>query len=391
MRIVLSLALCLITLPALADVHLGPRPGFLVDAMKDGPLKQRLQACQGPFKPSAFSIAHRGAPLQFPEHTRESYLAAARMGAGIQECDVTFTKDLHLVCRHAQDDLADTTNVLATDLARKCTRPFEPGRGADCRTSDLTLAEFQTLQGKMDAGNKHARTAAEYLASTPKWRTDLYSPGTLMTHAESIALFRDLGAKFMPELKVPVVKMPFNGMTRTDYAQKLVDEFKAAGVPPSDVFLQSFSLDDVLYWIRAEPDFGRQAVWLDASYRIAGWSPMRPETWPQTMGSLKAQGVNYIAPPLWVLVTVEDGRIVPSVYAVEAKRAGLEIVTWTVERSGPLSDGGGWYYRSISDVINAEGAVFELIHVLAQEVGVAGIFSDWPATVTFYANCIGPT
>ena len=27
--------------------------------------------------------------------------------------------------------------------------------------------------------------------------------------------------------------------------------------------------------------------------------------------------------------------------------------------------------------------------VLAREVGVQGIFSDWPATVTFYANCMG--
>jgi glycerophosphoryl diester phosphodiesterase len=27
--------------------------------------------------------------------------------------------------------------------------------------------------------------------------------------------------------------------------------------------------------------------------------------------------------------------------------------------------------------------------VLAREVGVRGIFSDWPATVGFYAGCMG--
>jgi len=27
--------------------------------------------------------------------------------------------------------------------------------------------------------------------------------------------------------------------------------------------------------------------------------------------------------------------------------------------------------------------------VLAQDVGVLGIFSDWPAPVTFYAYCMG--
>lgn len=45
---------------------------------------------------------HRGACMQFPEHTKESYIAAMEMGAGIVECDVAVTKDGELVCRHAQ-------------------------------------------------------------------------------------------------------------------------------------------------------------------------------------------------------------------------------------------------------------------------------------------------
>ncbi|WVM94349.1 glycerophosphodiester phosphodiesterase family protein [Halopseudomonas pachastrellae] len=50
---------------------------------------------------SRFSIGHRGAPLQFPEHTRESYVAAARMGAGSWSVR-RLTKDRQLVCRHAR-------------------------------------------------------------------------------------------------------------------------------------------------------------------------------------------------------------------------------------------------------------------------------------------------
>jgi glycerophosphoryl diester phosphodiesterase len=30
-----------------------------------------------------------------------------------------------------------------------------------------------------------------------------------------------------------------------------------------------------------------------------------------------------------------------------------------------------------------------LLDVLATQVGIRGIFSDWPATVTYYANCKG--
>ena len=110
------------------NVQLGPRPYFLVEDMDEGKLKTELQECtEGPFKRTDFSIGHRGAALQFPEHTKESYVAAARMGAGIIECDVTFTADRELVCRHSQCDLHTTTNILAIpELADKCSEPFTP-------------------------------------------------------------------------------------------------------------------------------------------------------------------------------------------------------------------------------------------------------------------------
>lgn len=378
-------------------VELGPRPEFLVHQMKDSALKAQLLSCaEREFERTDFSIGHRGAALMFPEHTVESYRAAARMGAGILECDVTFTKDKELVCRHAQNDLHTTTNILATDLAAKCTQPFSPAQdgteaSAECRTSDFTLAEFRGLTGKMDAANKAGTTAEDYMDGTAGWRTDLYaaSSGTLMTHAESIELFRRLGAKFTPELKSPAVDMPFNGFSQQDYAQKMIDEYKAAGVPPENVFAQSFNLDDVLYWIENEPEFGKQAVYLDGRYNVDGFDPMNPATFQPSMESLKAQGVNYIAPPMWMLVTVEGGKIAPSAYAVEAKKAGLKLITWTLERSGPLKTGGGWYYQSIKDVTTSDGVMYELLDVLAMQVGIEGMFSDWPATVTYYANCMG--
>ena len=118
--------------------------------MEESRLKDKLMSCEdGPFQPSDFSIGHRGAPLQFPEHTVESYTAAARMGAGILECDVTFTKDRELVCRHSQNDLHTTTNIVDTPLNAQCTVPWSgPGSSPKCCASDLTLAEFKTLKGK---------------------------------------------------------------------------------------------------------------------------------------------------------------------------------------------------------------------------------------------------
>lgn len=379
---------------AASDYTLGPRPLFLVADMDEGELKEKLEKCldDKPRK-SEFSIGHRGAPMMFPEHTKESYIAAAKMGAGVLECDVAFTKDKALVCRHSQNDLHTTTDVLAhPDLAAKCTVPFTPANPetgeearVECRTTDFTLEEFKRLKGKMDGANPMAITPEEYMNGTPGWRTDLYaSRGTLMTHAESIALFKALGVKMTPELKSPVVEMPYQGFTQQDYAQKMIDEYKEAGISPDQVFPQSFNLEDVKYWIASEPKFGRQAVYLDERMGEENWKPSLEE-----MKALKASGVEYIAPPLFALVTLDDkGEIVPSDYAKMAKEAGLDIITWSLERSGHLGNGGGWYYQSIKDVINNDGDMLKLLDVLAQDVGVVAVFSDWPATTTFYANCM---
>ncbi|WP_165857390.1 glycerophosphodiester phosphodiesterase family protein [Marinobacter sp. JSM 1782161] len=375
-------------------VQLGPRPYYLVNDMDEGPLKRKLQSCMNqPMKRSDFSIGHRGAPLQFPEHTRESYVAAARMGAGVIECDVAFTRDRELVCRHAQNDLHTTTDIVTIpELNAKCTQPFvaaDPASGtparAECRTSDLTLAEFRQLTGKMDGFNPDATTPEEYVQGTANWRTDLYATeGTLMTHKESIELFRELGVQFTPELKTPVVDMPFEGdYTQADYARQLIEDYREAGIDPSDVWPQSFQLDDVLYWINHTPAYGQQAVFLDQRANEPDVTSLA------YLQSLKSQGVNVVAPPLWKMLTLDPrGEIVPSEYARNARSAGLEMIAWSLERSGPLASGGGWYYQSVNDAIDNDGDMFTVVDVLARDVGVMAIFSDWPATTTFYANCM---
>lgn len=384
------------------SAQLGPRPFFLVDDMADGRLKRQLQQCAQRtvrYTPRDFSIGHRGAAMQFPEHTVESYVAAARMGAGIVECDVTFTKDKELVCRHAQNDLHTTTNILLVpELAAKCTQPFVPAQydaagklvtpaKAECRTSDITLAEFKTLRGKMDAFNPAARTPVEYTGGTANWRTDLYSgpsSGTLLTHAESIELFKRLGVKMTPELKSPSVTMPFDGFTQEAYAQKMINEYKKARVSPRNVWAQSFNIGDVLYWVKNEPAFGKQAVYLDDANTAADVPDYA------TLAGYKAQGINIWAPPTFVLLSADGDTIVASQAAKDAQAAGLDIITWTLERSGILADGNnGFYYQSFDSAVKTEGDALQALHVLAKDVGVLGVFSDWPATTTFYANCMG--
>jgi glycerophosphoryl diester phosphodiesterase len=394
------------------NVQVGPRPYYLIDKMSPSPLKRKLEQCgAGPFYKTDFSIGHRGGgPLQFPEHTKESHEAGSRMGAGILECDVTFTKDGHLVCRHDQCDLHTTTNILVTPpLAAKCSTPFSPAEfdasgkrtkaaTALCCTSDLTVFEYKSLKGKMDASNPNARTPQEFLGGTANWRTDLYSTGaTLLTHKESIELIGSLGSKFTPELKGPnlganlQVAAVFG--SQAAYAQAMINDYKAAHISPRRVWAQSFNKDDVLYWIKKEPEFGKQAVYLDDAN-----TPADVPTAADLKGYAK-QGIKIVAPPMWVLLAVDGtGKIVPSQYAKDAKAAGLDIITWTLERSGRIVEevlptkatgSPSFYFQTTIDALKNDGDLMTTLDVLARQVGILGIFSDWSGTVSYYASCMG--
>lgn len=348
---------------------------------------------------SDFSIGHRGACLMFPEHTLDSYKAAAMQGAGVIECDVTFTKDRQLVCRHSQCDLHTTTDVVTrSDLNAKCTVPFDGnGTTPKCCTSDFTLDEIKTLCAKMDSfGNINATTPEEYaFGGTPDFRTDLYAQAAcprVPTHKESIELIDSFDAQFTPELKAPEVEMPYEGdYTQEDYAQQMIDEYVELGIDPGRVWPQSFNEFDVYYWIQ-NTDFGDQAVALDDSH-------LTPEEFGPWHEQLVGNGTKIVAPAMWMLVSPRndtsgtDGAsslpITTSLYTSSAKEKGLDIITWTLERSDPGPT--GYYWQSLEPTLGdklTDGDMFTLLYILYKEVGILGIFSDWPATVTFFANCM---
>jgi glycerophosphoryl diester phosphodiesterase len=187
-----------------------------------------------------------------------------------------------------------------------------------------------------------------------------------------------------PELKsVRTEDLP-PGFDQPAYRRKLIQEYIDAGVPARNVWAQSFNYDDVLLWINEYPAFGRQAVFLDGRYdQSIPASDFRDR---------KADGLNIIAPPMQILLTVRNGEIVPSEYAKRVRRAGLDIISWTTERSGRIREevipaGGAFYYDTTVNALGSDGDILRQIDVLVQDVGIFGLFSDWPATTTFYANC----
>lgn len=198
---------------------------------------------------------------------------------------------------------------------------------------------------------------------------------------------------FTPELKTPAEgTMPFNGYTQAQFARDLVNAFVEKGISPYRVFPQSFLPDDIFLWIDEFPDtFGPQAVYLDEEGDDPADFPAAVARLPE----LAARGVNIIAPPINYLLTTtgeNNETIIPSSYATTAKAAGLDIITWTMERSGPLTDvkaSEDYYFATFADAVKTDGQFFEILDMLATEVGVVGAFSDWSSSVSYYASCVG--
>ncbi|CAN9141372.1 unnamed protein product [Alternaria alternata] len=376
-------------------VSLGPRPYYIINNMTDSPLKRKLQSCENtPVSISGFSIGHRGGgTLQFPEETIRSEDAGARMGAGILECDVTFTSDRGLVCRHDLCDLHRTTDILLRpELAAKCTTPFTPANATSdanalCCTSDITIDEFSTLCSKQDGTNASATNVVDFQAGTPPWRTELYDTcGQVLTLDQYIDLVDSYPGyrNFTPELKTPpaAVPMPFQGnYTQQQYASDMISAFRNKGIDASRVWPQSFTYDDIVYWLQNDHDFGRQAAYLQEF---------------DTPADLAAGMANLsIAPALPMLLSIggaDNKTIVESEYSKAIKANGMDIIAWTFERSGPLANvkkDEEYYYSTIADVITHDGQLYEVLDILVREVGIKGLFTDWAATVTYFANCFG--
>jgi len=372
-----------LTAQASASSDYSNRFNALVDGLPSGILKNRLSVCSSePLRVSEFSISHRGAPLGYPEHTQEGYLAAIEMGAGSIECDVVLTKDKQLVCRHSQCDLHRTTNILQTDLSGSCVEPFEPWKlgsqaSAKCCASDITLSEFKSLCGRADNIDLKAGSIDEYLKDRSTMGIiNQVGCGTLLSHQESISLIGKHGRKYIPELKkMDAVSLRTMNLSLEGYADLLLEEYRKLEVEPSKVFPQSFDRRVVDHWLARYPDYASNVVYLDGRGRNPLFLPSRRD-----MDQLFKQGLRYIAPPIPMLLKQDDeGNLRETAYARYANQSGLKLITWTMESR--LSD--------IAGFSTQESDRLRVLDALAQRAKVFGVFSDWPATVTRYANCMG--
>jgi glycerophosphoryl diester phosphodiesterase len=182
--------------------------------------------------------------------------------------------------------------------------------------------------------------------------------------------------------------MPFKGYTQQQYAQDFVDAFRKKNIHPSRVWPQSFLYDDLVYWLKNDHEFGSQAIYLQEFD-----SPEDIAAGMKNLSIARAAGVNIIGPSIPMLISPgPNNTIVPSEYAHAINANGMDIIAWTFERSGPLATVKArdeYYFSSVANVTHYDGQYYEVLNVLANQIGIKALFSDWSSTVTYFANCFG--
>jgi len=123
-------------------------------------------------------------------------------------------------------------------------------------------------------------------------------------------------------------------------------------------------------------------------------NPPIPRQTNAQLAALKSAGVQIIAPPIQALLAVSaTGQVLPSQYALDINAAGLKIITWSFERvdltKGAAGKGSYYGFDPTGAAIRRDSDMYKALDVLAKQVKVIGLFSDWPGTVTYYANCMG--
>ncbi len=282
------------------------------------------------------NIAHRGACGYLPEHTLPAKALAYGMEADFIEQDVVLTKDDRALGIH--DIHLDTV----TDVAKKFPgRAREDGR---FYALDFTLAEIRTLKAceRFDIASGSAVFAGRF----PLWKSDF----RLHTLEEEIELIQGLNKStgrnvgIYPEIKDPA----WHREQGHDISPLVIGILADYGYTRAEdnVYLQCFDFAE-LKRIKNELKCELKLIQLtEEDFDVAEVASYATGIGPW----IKITGID------------KDGRPVISDLAAKAKAHGLKIHPYTFRVDG-LSAG-----------ISAD----QLLATLFNQIGVDGIFSDFP-------------
>lgn len=286
-------------------------------------------------------IAHRGASGHRPEHTLEGYRLAAEMGADYIEPDLVVTKDGHLVIRH--DRYLSTSTDVSDRPEFADRRIVKEGREeADWFVEDFTLDEIKTLRARQPYPGRSLDYDGQFTVPTFDDLLDL-------ARTLSEELGRTVGV--YPETKHPSF-FKDSGLDQVPPLLSALDRFGHTEAE-APIYVQSF-----------EPGILRELHHRTGVKLIH----LLPATKDELPLEDIAEFADAIGPYKNMLVQTEAGE--DSGLVDQAHSLGLEVHPWTFR----------------NDALPRSFATPEEEIRFFLDLGIDGIFSDFPDTVAAVLN-----
>ncbi|MFT4928245.1 MAG: glycerophosphoryl diester phosphodiesterase [Phenylobacterium sp.] len=340
-----------------------------------------LQGCASVTKSEhKLVIAHRGASGYLPEHSLPAKAMAYAMGVDYIEQDVVMTKDNHLVVLH--DRYLDRV----TDVMQRFPKRYRLVAG-DKRwfAIDFTLDEIKQL--KMSEGFSLDKNSKLLTAGYPNRFPLFKSNFSVSTLAEEIELIQGLnhstgksigkGVGLYVEIKAPW----FHRHEGKDISKAVLTELKGYGYTSKadKVFVQCFDpVETKRIHDQLMPALGvelklvqliAQTDWLETFTYQQGTATPYNYDWMFEAGAMTriAKYADAIGP--WKSMLISDdstpGHLIISNMVTQAHAAGLKVHPYTFRNDPGRIPG---YATSFEDMLD----------IFLYQVGVDGIFSDYP-------------
>lgn len=310
-------------------------------------------------------IGHRGASGHRPEHTLESYALAIEQGADYIEPDLVATKDGVLIARH-ENEIGSTTDVAEKFPGRKRTVNIDGESVTGWFSEDFTIAEVRTLRAK-------ERLRSRSQAYNGQFTIPTFEQVVTLAKTKSAELGRPIGV--YPETKHPShfarLGLPLE--------ERLIGVLDAQGWNAADapVFIQSFEVNN-LKRLRQLTKV-RLVQLLSPDGRPADDSPRRYAEMATLEGlrDIASYATGIGANQRLIVPADKSGKLGPPTSLVrDAHAAGLLVHVWTL-RNEPTFLASGYGGDPIRE------------HVQFTELGVDGIFTDFPDTARLAQQRLG--
>ena len=321
-------------------------------------------------------IAHRGASGYLPEHSLAAKAMAYAMGVDYIEQDVVMTKDNHLVVLH--DHYLDRV----TDVMSRFPERYRLVAGNKRWFAiDFTLAEIKQL--KMSEGFTLDKNTKSLTASYPNRFPLFKSSFSVSTLVEEIELIKGLNHSTGKNIGLYVeIKAPwFHRHEGKDISKAVLTELKKYGYKSKadKIFIQCFDpVETKRIHDQLMPELGvelklvqliAQTDWLETFTYQQGKATPYDYDWMFKADAMAriAKYADAIGPQKSMLISEDstpDNLIITNM-VTQAHDVGLKVHPYTFRNDpGRIPD----YAMSFDDMLD----------IFLYQVGVDGIFSDYP-------------